>query len=301
MAVGGLHAVAVVDHDVLAVDPVLPGPHHPAPPRGVHRRADGHGDVDTLVELAALQGGVAAVPEAAADAGLGVHGPDEVQGRGQGEELAAGGLGAAGLGLGQEGLVGGEAAGGGHARGLGPGDGAVPELGAEQPGLEGGVGGEAAVRAEALELGLGLGAVLHPHCREEGRGPARRPLGHGTLGQGLADVAHQLLAEIDAEGGQQVHGCHVAHEAGEVGGHGAHGSPGPGSAQDQGAEGQLGEAGEGQAEALEQAHGSHPHTGRPCTRASTPTGVRMRQRSRPRLQRSGGSRAATARHQAPRP
>jgi hypothetical protein len=63
MAVSGAHTVAVVDDDVLAVDLVFGGADDAAGACSGDGCAGGHGDVDALVELASLQGGVVAVAE----------------------------------------------------------------------------------------------------------------------------------------------------------------------------------------------------------------------------------------------
>ena len=291
VAVGGAHPVAVVDDDVLAVDLVLGGADDATGARRGHGGAGGDGDVDALVELAPLQGWVVAVAEGRAHPDLGIDGPAKIEGGGQGQHIGAHGLGASRSEVWEEGLVLVEGLGGPNAGRPGPGDGPMAHVLAQHPGLERDLG---IVEVEGVELGQGALSQLDLQGGPPRGGPSLRVLGQ-WLRQRAIEGQGQLVAEIEPEGGQQVHRLATGGQGPGVGAEGAHGCACPGGRHDQRGQGELGEAGEGEP------HVSHPQRGRPCIQASRPTGARMATRMRPRVGRSGGSRFATARFHAGSP
>lgn len=103
-------------------------------------RADRHREVDAFVVAARAQSGVGAGSEAAGDAYIRVDRPRQRQGGAQSEHIGGLGLGAAGVSVGEEGLVGGQAGGAGSAGGSGATNGPAAGGLAQDTGGEGSLG-----------------------------------------------------------------------------------------------------------------------------------------------------------------
>ncbi len=150
------------------------------------------------------------------------------------------------------------------------------------------------VEVEGIELGQGGVSQLRLYGRPPRCGPTADLVGR-RLRECAIEGQGQLVAEVEAEGGQQIHLLAPGRQGPRIGAEGAHGRSCPGGRHDKHREGELGEAGDGQP------HASQPQTGRPCIQASKPIGTRMATRARPRVGRSGGSRLTTARFHAGSP